>query len=174
MMDEFTQDNSEPTEQQMIVADDAVPLCPNCLRPCNPLDYYCLYCDSNEAINPLASYMPYVRIRFHAGMYGKLWRKSWSSETSPKLCWLYLLIAFLYQPVIFIIGLPFVILEKNKNYTAKDSHRFFSYIWVAVVFILYILFIMMINRAFYKYWQAVKNRICWYGRDVIHQLRTYK
>ena len=62
------QNTQNPYESvSMKIGEDAVPVCPNCLEPCDPLDYYCPYCDSNEAINPLASYMPYVRIRFHAG-----------------------------------------------------------------------------------------------------------
>jgi len=55
---------------------DAKPLCPHCLQPCDPLQYYCNNCDSNEAINPLAAYIPYVRIRFSAGVFGKLFRRA--------------------------------------------------------------------------------------------------
>ncbi|MFB0525225.1 MAG: hypothetical protein ACETVZ_06760 [Phycisphaerae bacterium] len=57
------------------IPNDALPLCPNCLKPCNPLQNYCVNCDSNEVINPLASYMPFVRIRFNIGMVVKAWRK---------------------------------------------------------------------------------------------------
>ncbi len=63
----------EPDEQAEM--GQAKPLCPNCLRPVDPRAYYCPYCGSNEAINPLASYMPFVRIRFMVGMVGKLWRR---------------------------------------------------------------------------------------------------
>ena len=57
------------------VPDDARPLCAKCLEPCHPLQFYCDKCDSNEVINPLASYMPLVRIRFNVGMVVKVWRK---------------------------------------------------------------------------------------------------
>jgi len=57
------------------IPDDARPLCAKCLEPCHPLQYYCDKCDSNEVINPLASYMPWVRIRFNVGMVVKVWRK---------------------------------------------------------------------------------------------------
>jgi len=53
---------------------DARPLCPGCLRPCEPYLNYCENCGCNEVINPLASYMPFVRIRFHCGMVGKALR----------------------------------------------------------------------------------------------------
>ena len=57
------------------IPDDARPVCPKCLTPCDPLQYYCDNCNSNEAINPLASYMPFVRIRLNIGMLCKLWRR---------------------------------------------------------------------------------------------------
>ena len=67
-------EEAEPFDEQLIPA-DAWPLCPNCLSPCNPLQNYCSNCDSNEVINPLASYIPFVRIRFNIGMVVKAWRK---------------------------------------------------------------------------------------------------
>ena len=57
------------------IPDDARPVCVKCLEPCHPLQHYCVNCDSNEVINPLASYMPFVRIRFNIGMVAKTWRK---------------------------------------------------------------------------------------------------
>ena len=63
------------------LADDAVPVCPACLEPCSPLDCYCSHCDCNEPLNPLASYMPFVDIRFRAGLLGKVWQKTWYRDT---------------------------------------------------------------------------------------------
>ena len=59
------------------VGDDAVQICPNCLEPCDPLDKYCQNCDSNDPVNPIASYMPLESIRFSTGVIGKLLRKIW-------------------------------------------------------------------------------------------------
>jgi len=76
---------------------DAVPLCPKCLKPCHPLQYYCDKCDSNAAINPLASYMPFVRIRFNIGMVVKAWRKMLYDKESSiifRLVCLFLIILF--------------------------------------------------------------------------------
>jgi len=56
------------------IADDAQPLCRKCLSVCHRLQNYRENCDSNEAINPLAAYMPFVRIRFTVGMVVKVWR----------------------------------------------------------------------------------------------------
>lgn len=77
------------------VPDDARPLCPNCLKPCNPLQNYCDNCDSNETINPLASYMPFVRLRFNVGMLGKLLQRIWYDKHTSiiyKLFFLFLII----------------------------------------------------------------------------------
>jgi hypothetical protein len=69
----------ETEESQQVdddfIPDDARPLCSKCLKVCHPLQYYCDGCGSNEVVNPLASYMPFVRIRFAVGMLVKAWRK---------------------------------------------------------------------------------------------------
>jgi len=81
---------------------DALPVCPKCLRPCHPLQNYCLNCDSNEVINPLASYMPFVRIRFIVGIFGKMGRRiRHDKKTSIKLKLLFL---FLIIWEILILG----------------------------------------------------------------------
>ena len=101
---------------------DAVPVCPNCLEPCNPLDYYCPHCGSNEALNPLASYMPFVDIRFRAGMIGKLWRIMWDRNTFFAARILYFLLFILFMPIIFLIASPFVIYDKLTNRSENPVH----------------------------------------------------
>jgi hypothetical protein len=59
---------------------DAKPLCPCCLQPCNPLQYYCTNCGCNEAINPLTTYMPYIRLRFNIGIFVKLYRRAYDRK----------------------------------------------------------------------------------------------
>ena len=97
------------------VDEDAVPLCPNCLEPCDPLDNYCRNCESNEAINPLAFYMPFTDLRFRVGMIGKLWRKLWFPETSMALRVLYAFVLLLFFPAIFLIMLPVAICYRHLN-----------------------------------------------------------
>lgn len=99
----------------MKVADDAVPVCPNCLEPCDPLANYCPNCGSNEAINPLTPYLPFEGIRFVAGVYAKLWVKAWNPQTVWVLKVLYMCIFLLFMPIIFVIALPFLIIEKTKS-----------------------------------------------------------
>lgn len=99
-----------------VVPDDSWPVCPNCFKPVNPLRYYCDNCDSNEAVNPLASYMPFVRIRFACGIFGKMWRKIWhDKDTSIPVRLLCLLMILLFAPVMLVFGLPFVLTAKIKN-----------------------------------------------------------
>ena len=103
------------------VADDAVPLCPACLEPCNPLDHYCPNCGSNEAINPVASYMPFESIRFETGLIGKMWRKTWAPKTPGIDRAINILLLILFYPLILLIGLPVVIWQKMKS--QKDTSK---------------------------------------------------
>lgn len=92
---------------------DACPICSKCLKPCHPLQNYCDNCDSNEVINPLASYIPFVRIRFNIGMFCKLWRRICYDEQTPlmsKLSFLFLIT--LGAPVLTIVGLPLLLLGR--------------------------------------------------------------
>lgn len=97
------------------VAEDAIPLCPSCLEPCDPMTHYCPNCASNETINPLASYMPFVDLRFRVGMLGKLWRKTWSQDTSWIDGAIYFLMFMLFCPLLLVFGLPVLVFEKFKS-----------------------------------------------------------
>lgn len=95
------------------IPSDALPVCPNCLKPCNPLQNYCNSCDSNEVINPLASYMPFVRIRFNIGMFCKIWRRICYDEHTPFLLKLFFLFVItLGTPFLTIVGLPLLLIVK--------------------------------------------------------------
>lgn len=103
---------TEQVEDEFIPV-DARPVCFKCLKPCHQLQNYCDSCDSNEVINPLASYMPFVRIRFECGFYGKMWRKVLYDKEASIILWslcLFLTIAF--APILIIVGLPLYFIEK--------------------------------------------------------------
>ncbi len=91
----------------------ARPVCLHCLRPCDPLQFYCRHCDSSDVINPLASYMPFVRIRFECGFFGRAWRRLWydqqASFTLRAAC---LLVVTLWAPIMLFVGVPLFILDK--------------------------------------------------------------
>lgn len=100
--DDPTAGDIEEAEQldDDFVPDDAQPLCPKCLKPCHPLQNYCGNCDSNEVINPMASYMPFVRIRFNIGMLGNLWRRIWYDKHTSIICKLIFLFMFIFGVLI--------------------------------------------------------------------------
>lgn len=139
-MEDVTQDNLDGTEQESALAEDAVPLCPNCLEPCDPLDNYCTHCGSNEAINPLASYMPFVDIRFNTGIFGKLWRKCWNSEIPILVRCLYIGIAFLFYPFIFCMGLPFLFADNINNAKVKYFFIISYYLFLTAIIAAFIVF----------------------------------
>jgi hypothetical protein len=112
-MEEIPQNNPE-MKQETALVEDVVPVCPNCLQPCNRLEYYCPNCGSNDPINPLASYMPFVDLRFNTGMIGKLWGKAWASDTQFIVRVIYLLMFMVFSPVVLLIGLSFIMFEKPK------------------------------------------------------------
>ncbi len=118
------QDSSEISNvSDDFVSGDAWPICPKCFTPCNPLQNYCDNCDSNETINPLTSYMPFVRIRFEAGLFGKIWRRVWDGEKTPIISKLFFLFLIIWgAPIMLIVGIPLFLISKiwQKNWISLD------------------------------------------------------
>ena len=102
-MEDITEENPDIAEQEAVLADDAVPVCPNCLEPCSPLDNYCSNCGSNEIINPLASYLPFVDLRFRIGMIGKLWQKICDKKNTLGFRVLYVFLFIVFMPLMFLM-----------------------------------------------------------------------
>jgi len=95
------------------IPEDARPLCPNCLTPCDPLQYYCHKCGSNQAINPLTPYIGFVNIRFNYDIFLTMWRKIWSDEDSSiTMRLLCLFMITMYMPMFLVIGLPLLLVFK--------------------------------------------------------------
>ncbi len=117
---------------------DACPICPKCLKPCHPLQNYCDNCDSNEVINPLASYMPFVRIRFECGFYGKMWRKVlYDKEASIIFRTLCMFLTFAFAPILIIVGFPLFLIEKIENPELQRTVETVFYILLVPILILY-------------------------------------
>lgn len=116
---------SHPTEHYLILtARHPGRLQVKCLRECDPRSYYCAHCDSNEAIDPLASYMPFVDIRFVCGFYGKAWRTIWyNKDASAALKLLCLLLIIYFAPILLIVGLPLLLIEKIRDARLKKPHE---------------------------------------------------
>lgn len=123
------------------IPDDAQPVCPNCLEACNPLQNYCGNCDSNEVVNPLASYMPFVRIRFICGFFGKMWRKMWyDKEASIVFRLLCLFLIILFAPILLIVGLPLFLIGKIPQPKLREITVSVFYVIAIILLILFLYF----------------------------------
>ena len=99
---------SPQPDDEFPVAKDARPVCPNCLSECNPLQEYCDKCGSPSVINPLATYMPFVNIRFNYGGLMRMWHNVTASRRVSFVGKLFnMLILVVVAPIVIIIGLPF-------------------------------------------------------------------
>ena len=92
------------------------PLCPSCLEPVNPIDYYCPKCGA--ATGQLTPYIPFVNIRFNYSIYGRLWQKVWYEKTGLLMKIFSLALIVLFVPVM-LVGLPFVAWDKLKVKNSK-------------------------------------------------------
>lgn len=101
---------------------DAWPVCPSCMTPCDPKQYYCTNCQSYETINPLTPYMPFVNIGFAVGFFRKLWRKCWYSGNVPiALRCLYIFVLLFCFPYILIVGVPFLLTGRIKDQNIRTK-----------------------------------------------------
>ena len=110
------EDNYESAHQIL----NETPICPYCLKPCSPFNYYCSNCDSDDVINPLASYMSFVNLRFNYGIFKTLWNKIWYDKDSfliVRIFYLYLVLSF--TPIMIIFGLPMLIVGKIPHPTIR-------------------------------------------------------
>ncbi len=120
------------------IPSDARPVCFKCLKPCHPLQYYCDSCDSNEVINPLASYMPFVRIRFNIGMFCKMWRRIWYDKDTSIIRKVFFLLLIIYgAPILLIVGLPLFFIGKIKEPQLRKTATTAFYILVVVLLIIF-------------------------------------
>lgn len=127
-------------EDDEFILKDAQPVCPKCLKPYNPQMYYCPYCDTNDTINPLSTYMPYIRIRFSYGFFGRMWNIVWKGK--DRLLILRILCFFMmlfFAPMILVAGIPFVLIEKFAPVSRRDSlNRIFTFL--VILFLIFICF----------------------------------
>ena len=125
------------------IPEDAWPVCPKCFKPCNPLQNYCDKCDSNDVINPLASYIPFVRIRFMIGFYGKMWQRIWAGkDTSIALKLVYWIVMIFGAPIIVIVGLPLQIIGKIKDPRVQETATTALYILLFALLAAYLYFVI--------------------------------
>lgn len=95
---------------------DAEPVCLDCFTPCDKFQNYCHNCDSFNPINPLAAFLPFVRLRMHYGFYCMMWRALWyDTEVSPILRIVYLLFICIPMPIMFVFGIGFLLFNKDAK-----------------------------------------------------------
>ena len=73
---------AENIEEREIVEEEGkgTPICIKCMKPIDPLDYYCPHC--GEASGQLTPYIPFINIRWQANIWGRVWRQVWSRDVS--------------------------------------------------------------------------------------------
>lgn len=114
-------ENTNTQEQQD--QERETPLCLRCMRPVDPLGYYCPHC--GEATGQLTPYIPFVNIGWQTRIWGQMWRQAWSPEVSTAGCLLRLLLIGYYVPLL-LIGLlfrPWRQAEPPEPPLADDEHR---------------------------------------------------
>ena len=105
---------TDNTEQKPIPeeAPSDTPVCLGCIKPIDPLGYYCNHC--GKASNPLTQYIPFVNIRWKAYIWGRVWRQVWSREVSvPGRIFRFIMI--IWNAPIMFIGLLFREKKKTEN-----------------------------------------------------------
>jgi len=145
-MDHVNKDSFEGAKERVFEDDDfipsdAKPVCPKCFRPYDPQAYYCPYCDANDTINPLTTYMPYIRIRFIYGFFGKMWNVIWYEKKASVLKRIfYFLLVLIFAPFIVVAGFPFVLIRKFAPVSMRDSlNKVFSTLLLIVLPLLLLL-----------------------------------
>lgn len=120
-------------------ASTATPLCMKCFKPCNPFQYYCDKCSSNDAINPVASYMPFVRIRFECGFFGNMWQCVWYGRDRATILRLFCLIYIcLFAPVLSLFGIPLLLIGISPRPILKSIEKAALYIVACISMLLYL------------------------------------
>ena len=144
-------DNSDNTYQpdednvqmsQGSFAPDATPVCPKCLRPCHPLQYYCQNCDSGEPINPLAAYMPYVRLRYMYSIFGTMWRKVEDNKADLSSVILLTPLMVFLAPIILYIGPPVIIYRLCREPRLR-THAAIGLLVIIVALLILFIFLML-------------------------------
>jgi hypothetical protein len=140
--DEFdkTDDDNLGEMADDIVPADARPVCPNCFEPCSPLQDYCDSCNSNQPINPLATYKPFERIRFNYDIFATMWRGIWNgSNISWPVRILYIFLLLLFTPL-FLFAPPLLLIERIKDTKTKKLATIVFFAFLTAAALAYILF----------------------------------
>jgi len=109
--------NPENTNEKDIIEEEPTPVCIRCMKPVDPLSYYCPHC--GEASGQLTQYLPFVNIRWQASVWGRVWRQVFSHNVSIAGR-LFRFIMIICSAPIMLIGLFFR--EKHKTNNINNSN----------------------------------------------------
>lgn len=99
-------------EKDIVEKGGASPVCIGCMRPVDPLNYYCPYC--GEASGQLTPYIPFVNIRWAVTVWGRMWRQIWSRDISiPGRLFRFIMV--IWNVPLILIGLFFRGSEKKET-----------------------------------------------------------
>ncbi|MHC5075344.1 MAG: hypothetical protein ACYTFM_02795 [Planctomycetota bacterium] len=128
------------TEKEEMILSEPRPVCPNCFQPCEKFQDYCPNCGSNEPINPLSSYMPFVRIRFQVGMFHKIWRKTFSPDVPLLHKVFFVFVILIGAPILLFIGLPLLFIEKVQDVEFRNTLKLIFWAIILSAVFLFIAF----------------------------------
>lgn len=112
---------TEQVDDEFIPA-DARPVCLKCFKPCHRLQHYCNECDSNDVINPLTPYMPFLNIRFNYGIFLTMWCRIFHDRDTSVVARLsYLCMLAMFVPGILVLGLPLLLVFKIPQSSQKKT-----------------------------------------------------
>ena len=86
------------------------PCCLKCFEPFEPFQDYCRKC--GWAVGQLTPYKPLESIPFNYSFVKAMWAKVFYEKTSFAMKWTCITVLILTVPVIFVLGLPFLIAEQ--------------------------------------------------------------
>jgi hypothetical protein len=120
------------------IPDNALPLCAKCLKPCDPLQYYCDKCDSYDAINPLTPYIGFVNIWFKYDIFCTMWSRIWGDDgTSIIVKLFYLFLIVVHAPIMVIVGVPTYLIYKIPHRQVRNGILTFYFLALIALLILY-------------------------------------
>jgi hypothetical protein len=132
-MSEIDEHDSVPQDEDE--TGEPTPLCPECLTPVDPRKYYCPKCGSDAALNPNATYMPFVRIPFEVGNMVKAFK------LYP--AWALLFVSVVY-PLVAILALPLVFIAFK---TRRSLRTPFNIVFTStVIFLILIAIAIRLSR----------------------------
>lgn len=86
------------------VDQDGIPLCPQCMRPVNPNNYYCPHCGG--ATGTFTPYLPFVNIPFNTSVYWRVIDRTLGRRLGLAVLALLIFLMLFANPELLLVVLP--------------------------------------------------------------------